>query len=183
MAPRTFQGQGYRALQAANTQARAQLTAAQRRDLKAKKLSNVGWDNVIALYHALQKLGVLQPSPASSEVTPYDDFSLEDLFLEADRIGNKYQTAAEVTAFQETLAQKAQEIADEVDRQFPDTQTEILDFRDSATKPAARKTATRTSRSVIKGSQSSPAQSSPAQSSPTKPSPTRKSSPSKRRKP
>ena len=57
-----------------------------------------------------------------------EEDSLEELFLEADRIGNKYQTSEEIAAFQAALATEVNAIADLVDEQFPDTEIEFIDY-------------------------------------------------------
>ncbi|RUR84490.1 hypothetical protein ACF3DV_19480 [Chlorogloeopsis fritschii PCC 9212] len=59
---------------------------------------------------------------------PFEDLTLEELFIEADRIGNKYLTAQEREEFNQKLAQEVNEIAEEIDRQFPDTEIEVIDF-------------------------------------------------------
>ena len=116
---RTFSGMGYREVQRANRNRRAQLPKPQQRELKAQGYKNVGWDNVIALYQKINDL-LLQGDPQED--------SLEALFLKADRIGNKYQTAAEIDDFNQKLAAEAHAIADEIDRQFPEPETEFIDY-------------------------------------------------------
>ncbi|MER3435818.1 MAG: hypothetical protein C4288_21160 [Leptolyngbya sp. ERB_1_1] len=60
-----------------------------------------------------------------------EDSTLEDLFLEADRIGNKYLTSEEIAAFNQQLSEVVSEISEEIDRQFPDTEVESIDFSKS----------------------------------------------------
>ncbi|MTJ15021.1 hypothetical protein FJR11_21080 [Anabaena sp. UHCC 0187] len=56
------------------------------------------------------------------------DLTLEELFLEADHIGNKYLSHQEIQQFNQKLAKEVNEIAEEIDKQFPDTEIEIIDF-------------------------------------------------------
>ena len=117
--PRTHQKFTYTQLQAFNKQFRSQLRPDDRQWLKANGYKNVGWDCAIALYEKIidykTKYGL-------------EDESLEDLFLEADRIGNKYQTPEEIETFQAAFAFEVNVIADVVDQQLPDTTTEIIDY-------------------------------------------------------
>ncbi|NJR48279.1 MAG: hypothetical protein HC780_00735 [Leptolyngbyaceae cyanobacterium CSU_1_3] len=71
------------------------------------------------LYQKLQEL---------LDQNPLADLSLEELFLAADRIGNKYLSDQEISEFNEKLSKEASEIAEEVDKQFPDREIEIIDF-------------------------------------------------------
>ncbi|MHC5823790.1 MAG: hypothetical protein ACYT04_50140, partial [Nostoc sp.] len=50
-----------------------------------------------------------------------DDLTLEELFLEVDRIGNKYLTIQEIENFNQSFSKEVNEIAEEIDKQFPDT--------------------------------------------------------------
>ena len=118
--PRTHQKFTYSQLQAFNKQSRSQLRPADRQWLKSNGYKNVGWDCAIALYEKI-----------IDYKAKYDleDESLEDLFLEADRIGNKYQTPEEIASFQAALALEVNAIADLVDQQFPDTTPEFINYR------------------------------------------------------
>jgi hypothetical protein len=116
---RLYQTMGYRQLQSQNTQKRQQLSKEQQQWLKKQGYRNVGWDRVIQLYEKLTEF-LLGDS--------LQDVNLEDLFINVDRIGNKYQTQAEIDDFHQQLAKINQEIADEIDKQFPDNSVEILDF-------------------------------------------------------
>jgi hypothetical protein len=127
--PRHFNGLSYRQVQRANSQRYLQLSKAEQKAIKIQKLKNVGWENVIKLYEKLDEL----PEP-----NKFEDFSLEDLFLEADRIGNKYLSQAEIVDFNQTLAQQVSEIAEIIDEQFPSLEAEFIDFRKHATKVSAR---------------------------------------------
>jgi hypothetical protein len=117
--PRTHQKFTYTQLQAFNKQSRSELRRDDRQWLKVNGYKNVGWDCAIALYEKI-----------IDYKAKYDleDDSLEDLFLEADRIGNKYQTSEEIETFQSSLAFAANAIADLVDKQYPDTVTEFIDY-------------------------------------------------------
>jgi hypothetical protein len=108
-----FQGMSYIEVQKANSQSRNTLNTKNRKWLKENGYKNVGWQNVIQLY---QKLNDFLPS-------------LEELFLEADRIGNKYQTQQEIDVFNRKMSQEVEEIANIIDRQFPETEIEVIDFR------------------------------------------------------
>ncbi|MEL7508997.1 MAG: hypothetical protein AAFN42_16820, partial [Cyanobacteria bacterium J06554_1] len=107
---RLFSGMGYREVQRSNSNRRNQLPEKEQIWLKAQGYKNVSWDNVIKLY---QKINALLLQPDSNEE------SLEELFLKADRIGNKYQTPAEIREFNQKLSVAVNDVADEFDRQFP----------------------------------------------------------------
>lgn len=109
----------YKQLQAHNKETRSHLKPDDRKWLKTNGYRNIGWDKAIALY---EKITDFQAR--------YDleEDSLEDLFIQADRIGNKYQTPEEIAAFQAELATIANEIADLIEEQFPDTEPEIIDY-------------------------------------------------------
>jgi hypothetical protein len=116
---RQYKTFSYKVLQKKNSVDRDKLPREKRIWLKEKGYSNVGWDNVIKLHEKITDL---------LEQIDLEDSSLEDLFLEADRIGNKYQTPEEVETFQEAMAQEAEAISDTIDRQFPQTEVEMIDF-------------------------------------------------------
>jgi SNF2 family DNA or RNA helicase len=71
----------------------------------------------------------------SKEESKEDDRSLEDLFLEADRIGGKYQTQEEKDDFNRQLSGEVEAIGRQVDDQFPEEAPEVIDY--SGTKPDA----------------------------------------------
>lgn len=110
----------YREVQGANTLNRSKLRQADQQGLKDNRCKNVGWDNVISLYQKIEEL-----------LDPLKDLTLEDLFIEADRIGNKYQSAQEIQEFNQQLSQEVTKVSEAIDRQFPDTEIEIIDFGDS----------------------------------------------------
>ena len=126
---RLFSGMGYREVQRSNSNRRSKLPKKDRTLLKEQGYKNVGWDNVIALYQKINEL-LLQPDP--------NEDTLEELFLKADRIGNKYQTPEEIADFNRKLAVEANEIANEVDRQLPELETEFIDYSQSRTKAKSR---------------------------------------------
>ncbi len=116
---RQYKTFSYKALQKKNSVDRDKFPREKRKWLKENGYSNVGWENVIRLYEKIADL---------LEQIDLEDSSLEDLFLEADRIGNKYQTPEEVETFQQAMAQEAEAISDTIDRQFPQTEVEMIDF-------------------------------------------------------
>ncbi len=122
---RLFSGMGYREVQRSNSNRRSKLPKKDQVWLKTQRYKNVGWDNVIALY---QKINELLLQPDSNEET------LEELFLKADRIGTKYQTPEEIADFNCKLAVEVNEISDEVDRQFPEGEMELIDYSQPLTK-------------------------------------------------
>lgn len=109
---------GYREVQRSNSIRRSKLPKPDRVWLKEKGYKNVGWDNVIRLYQKINEL------LADKD----DEPSLEELFLEADRIGQKYQTREEIEAFNREMTAEASAISDLVDQQFPDTEVEAIDY-------------------------------------------------------
>ena len=94
---------GYREVQHSNSDRRSKLPKKDQALLKEQGYKNVGWDNVIALYQKINEL-LLQPDP--------NEDTLEELFLKADRVGNKYQTPEEIADFNRKLAAEANAIAE-----------------------------------------------------------------------
>lgn len=123
---RTFEGMSYREVQQSNSQKRSALCKEDQKWLKDSGYKNLGWDNVIKLYQKIEEfLGKNE----------FAELELENLFLEADRIGNKYQTDQERAEFNQKLAKEVSELSEEIDRQFPDTEIEAIDFSDGHSKP------------------------------------------------
>lgn len=120
----------YRRVQKNNSRNRKKLKKEEQKWLKNNGYKNVGWENVIELYQKIEEL---------LDKAKIDDLSLEELFLEADRIGNKYLTSQEIQYFQQKLSQEVNEIADEIDKQFPETEIEIIDFSKQTNKKYRRK--------------------------------------------
>ncbi|MEM8612009.1 MAG: hypothetical protein AAGF93_08315 [Cyanobacteria bacterium P01_H01_bin.105] len=116
---RLFSGMSYREVQRSNSTRRDQLPKKDKIWLKTQGYKNVGWDNIIKLYQKINDL-LLQPDP--------EEETLEELFLKADRIGNKYQTPAEIRDFNQKLSIAVNDVADEIDRQFPETEMEFVDY-------------------------------------------------------
>jgi hypothetical protein len=116
-----FQSMSYRKVQLANSKNRNELSKVDQQWLKNSGYKNVGWDKVIILYKKIDEL--------LRERDNLNDLSLGDLFLEADRIGNKYFTEAEITENNQKLAKANNMINDQIDRSFPDQEDEIIDFR------------------------------------------------------
>jgi tRNA nucleotidyltransferase (CCA-adding enzyme) len=124
---RTYQGLSYQVLQKKNGQNRALLAKEQKIWLKQNSYRNVGWDNVIQL---AEQIAIF---------LEVEDTNLEELFLEADRIGNKYQSAEEVAAFQQAMAETAEEISTLIDQQFPPgDEIEMIDFSDLGKRPRTK---------------------------------------------
>ena len=123
---RLFSGMGYRDVQRSNANRRSKLPRAEQKWLKENGYRNVGWDHVIRLY---QKINDLLSSADA------DDPTLEELFLKAESIGNKYQTTEEREAFNQALGIEVEAISEKIDQQFPDNEVEFIDF--SQVSPAA----------------------------------------------
>ena len=117
--PRTFKRMGYRQVQRKNSRNRNQLTAEHQKWLKDNGYRNIGWSNVISLYEKIIDL---------QDKERINDFSLEELFLEADRIGNKYFTNQEINERHKKIAIEVNQIAEIIDLQFPDNKLEIFDY-------------------------------------------------------
>lgn len=116
---RLFSGMSYRDVQRSNSDRRRNLPRKEQKWLKENGYKNVSWDNVIKLHQKINEL-LIQPNP--------EEDTLEELFLKADRIGNKYQTPEEIAAFSQQLSAEANEISDEIDRQFSDSEMEFIDY-------------------------------------------------------
>lgn len=117
---RLFSGMGYREVQHSNSNRRSKLPKKDQSWLKQQGYKNVGWENVIKLYQKINDL-LIEPDP--------DEDTLEELFLKVDRIGKKYQTSEEIKDFNQKLASEVNEIANEIDRQFPELEIEYIDYR------------------------------------------------------
>jgi hypothetical protein len=121
---KNFQSMSYREVQLANSKNRNELSKADQQWLNNSGYKNVGWDKVIILYKKIEEL--------LRERDNLNDLSLGDLFLEADRIGNKYLTKEEITENNQKLAKASSMINDQIDRSFPDQEDEIIDFSDKS---------------------------------------------------
>jgi hypothetical protein len=118
-----FNGMSYSEVQSANSKNRSRLIKEDQKWLKENGYKNVGWINIIKLYERIEEL---------LEKSVFADMSLEDLFLEADRIGNKYLTPNEIEEFNQQLSQEVSEVGILIDQQFPDTETEVVDYSQKA---------------------------------------------------
>lgn len=112
---RTFNNLKYREVQSANTKNLQSLDIIVRQFLKKNGYRNTGWENVINLYNKIAELS--------------NENSLENLFLEVDRIGNKYLTPEEIRTTNQAISQVLNEIEDLIEVYFPDQDEEIIDFR------------------------------------------------------
>jgi hypothetical protein len=128
---RQFSGMTYREVQRSNSQRRSQLSQKDQKWLRENGYRNVGWDQVIALYQKINDL-------VSSSST--DDLTLEELFLKADRIGSKYQTAAEIEAFEQALSAEVDVISQEIEKQFPEHEPEFVDYSQKTHRRPQRRT-------------------------------------------
>jgi hypothetical protein len=116
---KTFQGMNYRQVQKSNSKKRLELQPEEQKWLKNNHYKNIGWNNVINLFNKIKEF---------LDADKIEDLTLEELFLEADRIGNKYLSNQEIREFEDTLAQQVNQIAVMIDKQFPDSEIEIIDF-------------------------------------------------------
>lgn len=114
-----FNEMSYRALQRANSKNLTKLHKEEKTWLKQNGYKNIGWEQVINLYHKIEEF---------LDKYKFTDLTLEELFLEADRIGNKYFTYQEKEEFNYHLSKEVNEIADAIDQNFPETEIEFIDF-------------------------------------------------------
>jgi len=126
---RRFNKMSYRAVQRANSINLIKLQRQDKKWLKQNGYKNVGWEQVINLYHKIEEL---------LDKYKFAKLTLEELFLEADHIGNKYLTYQEREEFNHRLSKEVNEIADSIDKQFPETEVEFIDFG-STTKKIPKK--------------------------------------------
>ncbi|WP_448604696.1 hypothetical protein [Thermoleptolyngbya sp.] len=127
---RHFSGMSYVEVQRVNSENRKKLSRDKQLWLKENNYRNIGWENVIQLYQKIEEL---------LDKAKFEDMSLEELFLEADRIGNKYLSPDEIADFNQKMVKEAIEIGELIDQHFPDTEFEIIDFRDQGRRPSPRK--------------------------------------------
>lgn len=120
---RKFHEMSYRETQRVNSKNRNKLNKQDQHWLKLKGYHNVGWDNVITLYQKIEEF---------LDRYQFENLTLEELFLEADRIGNKYLTIQEIQEVNQKLSREVNEIAEEIDKQFPDTEIEVIDFTEKS---------------------------------------------------
>ncbi|WP_017741411.1 hypothetical protein [Scytonema hofmannii] len=127
---RNFNGMSYGEVQSANSKNRSQLEKEHQKWLKDNGYKNVGWDNVINLYKKIEEF---------LEKSQFEDMTLEELFLEADRIGNKYLTRNDIEEFNQQFSKEVAEIGDLIEQQFPDTEIEVIDYSNTITKKSRQK--------------------------------------------
>ena len=116
---RTFKGMKYRQVQRKNSGNKNLLLKEQQKWLKQNGYSNLGWDNVINLFEKIKEL---------QQQENLKSLSLEELFIEADRIGNKYLDNKEVVQRNLAIAKELDQIANLFDEQFPDNTVEVIDY-------------------------------------------------------
>lgn len=116
---KTFKGMSYRKVQRKNSRDRLLLTKENQIWLKEHKFRNLGWSNVIQLFEKIREL---------QEQEMIENLTLEELFIEADRIGNKYLDHQEVNQRNQIIAQELTEIAEIIDSQYPDQTIEVVDY-------------------------------------------------------
>ncbi|MEH2082864.1 MAG: hypothetical protein V7K89_23660 [Nostoc sp.] len=136
---RNFKGMSYRDVQRANSKSRSKLHKEDQFLLKEKSYKNIGWNNIINLYQKIEEI-----------LNRYqvEDLTLEELFLEVDRIGNKYLTIKEIENFNQNFSREVNEISDEIDKQFPDTEIEFIDFSKETSKRYQKKSNQKSYRTV-----------------------------------
>jgi hypothetical protein len=127
---RNFQGMSYGEVQRLNSQNRTKLPKEKQQWLKENQYRNVGWENVIILYQKIDEL---------LDQSRIEEMSLEELFLEADRIGNKYLSSEEIATFNQQLSHEVAEIEALVEKHFPDTEIEVIDFSTPTRKPQKKR--------------------------------------------
>ncbi|MEH1844769.1 MAG: hypothetical protein V7L25_07125 [Nostoc sp.] len=134
-----FKGMSYRDVQRANSKNRSKLHKEDQFLLKEKYYKNIGWNNVINLFQKIEEI-----------LNRYyiEDFTLEELFLEVDRIGNKYLTIKEIENFNQNFSREVNEISDEIDKQFPNTEIEFIDFSKQTSKRYQKKSNQKSYRTV-----------------------------------
>ena len=122
---RTFKRMSYRQIQRKNSRNRKLLIKENQQWLKDNGYRNLGWQNIINLYNKIKEF---------QQEENIKSLSLEELFLEADRIGNKYYQPQEIQQRNLKIAKELNEIADIIDTQFPDRLTEVIDYSHTAKK-------------------------------------------------
>jgi len=116
---RTFKRMGYRQVQRKNSRNRKLLLKEQQQCLKNNGYRNVGWQNVIDLFNKIHEI---------QQENNIKSLNLEELFIEADCIGNKYLNDQEINQRNLAISQELNKIADIIDEQFPDNTVEVIDY-------------------------------------------------------
>jgi len=125
-----FNGMSYREVQTLNSEKRGNLKKEDQKWLRDNGYRNIGWDNIINLHHKIEEF---------LDKYPLKDLTLEELFLEADRIGNKYLTPQEIEEFNHKLSKEVNDIAEKIDKQFPSPEIEVIDFSNKTNHSSWRK--------------------------------------------
>jgi len=116
---RTFEKMKYRQVQRKNSRNRNILPRSKQKWLKENGYRNIGWNNVIDLFKKIKDIQQEEDIKSSS---------LEELFLEADRLGNKYLDSQEIQQRNLAIANELGQIADIFNEQFPDNTVEVIDY-------------------------------------------------------
>ncbi|MGK7910203.1 MAG: hypothetical protein AB4050_01790 [Synechococcus sp.] len=119
----------YREVQRSNSTSRSQLSMELQKELKHNSFRNVGWDNVIALHNEIARMLHLE------------SMSLEELYLEADRVGNKYLSKQEIASHRQALAIEVDAISQTLDELYPAGPREEIDFSKTASTGRSRRRA------------------------------------------
>lgn len=114
-----FQGMGYREVQASNSENWKKLDRQQQKALKEEGHRNIGWLFVTRLYLGIEDL---------NQDLHTDDTTLEELFLNASWIGDKYQTNEDKLAFRKALDQAIEETQILIDEHFPGGDIQMIDY-------------------------------------------------------
>ena len=115
---RNFNGMSYREVQRANSKNRDELCREDQHWLKKNNYRNTGWSQVIDLHQKIEEF-----------LNGYSKLpTLEELFLDADYIGNKYLTNQEIQEFNQKLSEEVNKVEEEIDKQFPDVEIEVINF-------------------------------------------------------
>ena len=116
---RTFEGMKYRQVQRKNSRNKKLLLQEQQQWLKENGYRNLGWNHVVDLFKKIQEI---------QQEENIKSLSLEELFLEADRLGNKYLDSNEINERNLAIAKEVNQIADLFNEQFPDNTVEVIDY-------------------------------------------------------
>ena len=116
---RTFEGMRYRQVQRKNSRNKKLLSKDKQKHINAEGYRNICCNNVIALFEKIREI---------HQKENIKSLSLEELFLEADRIGNKYLDSSEIDRRNLAIAKELDNIANIMDRQFPDRTVEVIDY-------------------------------------------------------
>lgn len=122
---RTFEGMKYRQIQRKNSRNKKLFPNEKQILLKEQGYRNIGWNNVINLFKKIKEI---------QQEEYIKSLDLEELFLEADRIGNKYLDSKEIDRRNAVIAKELNQIVNIIDKQFPDNAVEVIDYSKTSTK-------------------------------------------------